>query len=415
MQGNTTDVTLTTSLSTPLILGTNNTPRLTISSTGAATFSSSVTANSLLVERSASRNMLGISTISLPTSGSEEGVAVVKTNSNLWQMSLVGYAANSKGMRIYNTGGAGNTSLEVATGDGTSFIVNGTGNVGINCTPTGSEGKLEIVGSNGNLGGGTAKRATTIYSTSAENSDRPGIILGYDTAGGGVIAAATQSSGQPLNFWTYNGSSWGERMRITSGGQLLVGKTTLAMNTSGIELYPNGTSVHSFNVTNNEAVIFNNIATGTSYQIDFRTNTIERGSISVTDSATSYNTSSDYRLKENVKPVENALSVLTQLKPYTFNFIVNPEEEVMGFLAHEVQEVMPQAIKGEKDAVKIEQVEVYPAELDEEGNVITEAVIEEKEVPVYQGIDHSKLVPLLVASIQELKAEIEALKSQING
>ena len=232
-----------------------------------------------------------------------------------------------------------------------------------------------------------------------------------------TFVIGTQSN-HPLVFNTNDS----ERMRITSGGHLLVGKTALNMGTSGIELYPNGTSVHSFNITNNEAVIFNNIATGTTYQIDFRTNTVERGSISVTDSATSYNTSSDYRLKENVKPVENALSLLTQLKPCTFNFIVNPEEEVMGFLAHEVQEVMPQAIKGEKDAVRIEQVEVSPAELDEEGNVITEAIIEEKEVPVYQGIDHSKLVPLLVAAMQEqqeqiksLTEQVEALKSQING
>ena len=131
--------------------------------------------------------------------------------------------------------------------------------------------------------------------------------------------------------------------------------------------------------------------------------------------ASAFNTRSDYRLKENVAPVQDALSKITSLKPCTFNFIAEPEKEVVGFIAHEVQEVFPQAISGEKDGFRIEQVEVSPAELDEEGNIITEAVIEEKEVPVYQGIDHSKLVPLLVASIQELKAEIESLKSQING
>jgi hypothetical protein len=102
-----------------------------LASNGAATFNNSVMATSLLVERTASRNMLGISSLALPTSGVEEGVAVIKTNSNLWQMSLVGYATDSKGLRVYNTGGVGNTSLEVAQGGGTRFIVDGSGNVGM--------------------------------------------------------------------------------------------------------------------------------------------------------------------------------------------------------------------------------------------------------------------------------------------
>jgi hypothetical protein len=98
---------------------------------GTATFSSSVVANSLLVERSVSRNMLGISSISLPTSGDEEGVAVIKTNSSIWQLSTVGYALDSKGVRFYNNGGTGHTAFEVAQSGGTRFIVNGVGNVGI--------------------------------------------------------------------------------------------------------------------------------------------------------------------------------------------------------------------------------------------------------------------------------------------
>jgi hypothetical protein len=100
--------------------------------------------------------------------------------------------------------------------------------LGIGITPSRNDGLFQTSGSNGNLGGGTAKRSATIFSTSAENADRPGIILGYDTAGGGVIAAATQSSGQPLNFWTYNGSSWGERMRITSTGNVGIGTASPA-------------------------------------------------------------------------------------------------------------------------------------------------------------------------------------------
>ena len=89
--------------------------------------------------------------------------------------------------------------------------------------------------------------------------------------------------------------------------------------------------------------------------------------------------------------MEGALDRVDALKPSRFNFIADPEKTVDGFLAHEVAEVIPEAISGEKDAV------------DEEGN------------PIYQGIDQSKIVPLLVGAIKELRAEIELLKSQING
>jgi len=113
------------------------------------------------------------------------------------------------------------------------------------------------------------------------------------------------------------------------------------------------------------------------------------GSISTSGSSTSYNTSSDYRLKENVAPMEGALDRVNDLNPSRFNFIADPENTVDGFLAHEVAEVIPEAVTGEKDAV------------DEEGN------------PIYQGIDQSKIVPLLVGAIQEQQQIIEDLKQRI--
>ena len=114
------------------------------------------------------------------------------------------------------------------------------------------------------------------------------------------------------------------------------------------------------------------------------------GAISVTSTSTAYLTSSDYRLKENVVPMTGALDRVSLLKPSRFNFI-GDDKVVDGFLAHEAAEVVPEAVTGEKDG------------LDHEGN------------PEYQGIDQSKLVPLLVGAIQELKAEVEALKQQLNG
>lgn len=126
------------------------------------------------------------------------------------------------------------------------------------------------------------------------------------------------------------------------------------------------------------------------------------GSITVNTSSTSYNTSSDYRLKENVTPLDGAADRLAQIPVHRFNFIDDPDTTVDGFLAHEVQAIVPEAITGEKDAV--ETVDVT----DEGGNVTgTETR------PVYQGIDQSKLVPLLTAALQEALQKIDALEARV--
>ena len=127
-------------------------------------------------------------------------------------------------------------------------------------------------------------------------------------------------------------------------------------------------------------------ATNYSFQT-FRVTNTQVGSINVSSSSTSYLTSSDYRLKENVVPIENAVARIDNLNPVRFNFIADPDKTVDGFIAHEVTPVVPEAIAGEKDAV------------DDEGN------------PVYQGIDQAKLVPLLVAAVQELSARVAALEA----
>ena len=139
----------------------------------------------------------------------------------------------------------------------------------------------------------------------------------------------------------------------------------------------------------------------------------EVGSIVTNTSSTAYNTSSDYRLKENVDYDFNALDRVAQLKPARFNFISDADITLDGFLAHEVQDIVPEAITGEKDEVKEEEYEITPAVLDDDGNVVTEAEMGIREVPDYQGIDQSKLVPLLTKAIQEQQAVIEDLKSRV--
>mgnify|MGYP003135834362 CR=1 FL=1 len=129
------------------------------------------------------------------------------------------------------------------------------------------------------------------------------------------------------------------------------------------------------------------------------------GSISTSGNQTNFETSSDYRLKENEAPLANGLTKLNQLKPYNFNWKIKPDEVVDGFFAHEVQEIVPFAVSGEKDrmeTLKYEEADDIP-----KGKEIGD----EYEVVHAQKLDHSKLVPLLVKAVQELSAKVEALEN----
>ncbi len=115
----------------------------------------------------------------------------------------------------------------------------------------------------------------------------------------------------------------------------------------------------------------------------------EVGSISTSGTATAFTTSSDYRLKENIVPLTDAADRVNQLRVHRFNFLADPDTVVDGFLAHEAQAIVPECVTGTKD------------EVDENGT------------PVYQGIDQSKLVPLLTAALQNAIGEIETVKQRL--
>jgi hypothetical protein len=143
----------------------------------------------------------------------------------------------------------------------------------------------------------------------------------------------------------------------------------------------------------------------------YNTADVKCGEINTADGTqTNYVTSSDYRLKEDDQPMTGATERVKALRPINFAWKVNGSR-VDGFLAHEVQEIVPEAITGTKDAMQDEEYEVTPAVLDDDGNVVTEAVMGTRSVPDYQGIDQSKLVPLLVKTIQELEARITTLEN----
>tara|TARA_R100000734_G_scaffold1593_1_gene1703 strand:+ start:642 stop:4994 length:4353 start_codon:yes stop_codon:yes gene_type:complete len=217
------------------------------------------------------------------------------------------------------------------------------------------------------------------------------IILGFKKNDGNfrnaaIIRAAkddiyttnTQADGRLEFHTTLDGSST-ERMRITSDGHILNGVTSITDTSSrdfgnafsGSSSYGNWTSWGS----------------GSHTHAIFRNGTSIVGTITTTSSGTAYNNLSDYRLKENEVVISDGLTRLNQLKPYRFNFKTDTDTTVDGFFAHEVAEVVPEAVTGKKDAV------------DDDGNIVS------------QGIDQSKLVPLLVKAVQELSAKVEALEN----
>ena len=151
--------------------------------------------------------------------------------------------------------------------------------------------------------------------------------------------------------------------------------------------YSYGVRIEGSNISTQLACYSSSTALTT--QINFETaGNSSAGKITTTGNSTAYNTLSDYRVKENVIPISDSISRLNQLKPSRFNFIGESNKTVDGFIAHEVQDIVPEAIVGEKD------------EIDKDGN------------PVHQGIDQAKLVPLLVAAIQELETRVKELENK---
>ena len=144
-----------------------------------------------------------------------------------------------------------------------------------------------------------------------------------------------------------------------------------------------------------------------------------------------YSTSSDYRLKENVSAISNGITRVKQLKPYRFNFITSPDNTVDGFFAHEAQEVVPEAVNGTKDAMKTVNnvvvnadgtVEIWGVTETEwtagktSGKYASDSTWEAtKEVIDRQGIDQSKLVPLLTAALKEAITKIETLEAKVTA
>ena len=280
---------------------------------------------------------------------------------------------------------------------------------------------LYVDATNNNVGIGTSSPSVKLHVKDSAYSylrldgsiDHGGIVQfqGADDVINARIMSYSTTSGSAKNnlmFYTNTSTNSGivERMRIDYNGKVYIGCTSApSASVHGIQFCPVLTSDFSKSSAG---------SSGDIRHIGFYNTNGFVGGINTNGSGTTYNTSSDYRLKENVSPMSNNIDRLKQLNPVNFAWKVDGSR-VDGFLAHEAAEVVPEAVTGEKDAMRTEEYEVTPAVLDDDGNVVTEAVMGTREVPDYQGIDQSKLVPLLTAALQEAIAEIDDLKARMQA
>jgi len=301
-----------------------------------------------------------------------------------------------------------NETLQLPSGGGTLAPLASpvfTGNVGIGVTPESHHSTHTSlqVGGTGNWTTGTTQGASqemdfqqnAYYAASGNDKYIVTDEASKYRQGGGAHYFKVAPSG------TADAAiSWTTAMKITNNGVITVGTDTPF--SSGIVCFDGGNNAYVPLVTRVTQ-------TANATQIGFVNGNGNIGSITSNGSSTAYNTSSDYRLKENVTPMSGATAQTKLLKPCNFDWITGGN--VNGFIAHELAEVVPEAVTGTKDAMRDEEYEVTPAVLDDEGNETTAAVMGTRSVPDMQGIDQSKLVPLLTATIQELIARIEALEN----
>jgi hypothetical protein len=287
---------------------------------------------------------------------------------------------------------AGGSTGAISIISGNSITTGSGGNITVtagNTDGAGAAGNIVLNAGSGGGGGGLINIGTAAGYTQPITLGTAGSVTTVpgDLVVGTATDTATGLSVSSGSLFEFNGAS------TTLGDTTLSNLPTFtAFATSKPSMLISVTTANAATNTGRVGAEFRASATTLTHLITFSAGSnpgTARGSISVNATTTTYSTSSDYRLKENIEPIAGATARLMLLKPSRFNFIEFPERVVDGFIAHEAQEVVPESVTGEKD------------ELGEDG------------LPAYQGIDQSKMVPLLTAALQESVEEIQELKSTI--
>ena len=272
-------------------------------------------------------------------------------------------------------GGTGGTATPTLYG-----IAYGTGSA-YAFTAQGSSGQFLISnGSTSPPSWSSSISLSTFVASSDGSAGAPAFSFTSDT-NIGMFRAATDTIGFATNSV--------ERMRIIDDGRMYIGRTTDLLTSARLTVDTTTSATMIVGVTNSTNLFLVNKGTSSWEPISFRYNTSTQvGVITSTSTSTSYGTGSDYRLKDNVQPMTGALSKLAQLKPVVYTWKAN-NEHGEGFIAHELQEVAPYAVTGEKDAVE------------KDGSIKP------------QNVDYGKLTPILTAALQEAVKKIELLEARI--
>jgi hypothetical protein len=284
-------------------------------------------------------------------------------------------ASTSPAAIVQTADGTGILALQTA--GTTAVTVDASQNVLIGAT---SASGFDSGADNLIVGAGSGSTGMTIYSGTAGVG---GINFADGNSGSAIYAGGVNynHSTNQMSFYTTDGTG---RMYIDSSGALLV-NTTSAIGASKFVIAADTTSVNPMAVSNTRSTA------STDYSILFYRNANLVGSVQTTlAGVTSYVTSSDYRLKQNILPMTGVLTKVMQLKPVTYKW-KSDNSDGQGFIAHELQEVVPEAVCGEKDAV------------DKDGSIKP------------QGVDTSFLVATLTAAIQEQQALITSLTARITA
>jgi len=306
----------------------------------------------------------------------------------------VNFADGSAAAPSITNDGDTNTGIFFPAADTIAFAEGGaeiarfdsSGNLGVGTSSPDSSNKLQVAG---DIATSWATNKFIGMKFGAGASYKMGLMLNDSTR---ECKVWSQSSDSDDKITFYTGPTPSERMRIDSNGVLCVGTTSSQAAKFSVDC-TTGQSFGAFfkHNTSGGATLGVNAQSPTSTHVQWYNSGTPTGTVTTNGaSAVSYNTTSDYRLKENIAPMTGALAKVVQLKPVTYKWKIDGADG-QGFIAHEIQSVVPDCVTGEKDAV------------DADGN------------PKYQGIDTSYLVATLTAAIQEQQALITALTARITA